>query len=52
MKMMNDMELELVAGGNNKIEKTVEAITDSGILDYAGEKILDFFRILEYIYNK
>ena len=52
MKMMNDMELEMVAGGNSKIEKTVDAIADSGILDYAADKIWEFFRVLEYIYTR
>ena len=52
MKMMNDMELNMVAGGNNKIEKTVDVIANSGILDYATGKIWDFFRVLEYIYTR
>ncbi|MBR5269580.1 MAG: hypothetical protein IKU21_03635 [Anaerotignum sp.] len=49
MKMMNDMELEMAAGGNQKIEKTVDAIANSGILDYASEKVVEVFRVLEYI---
>ena len=52
MKMMNDMELEMAAGGNNKIEKTFEVVTDNGILDYAAEKVWDFFRVLKYIYTR
>ena len=49
MKMMNDMELELVAGGNDKIEKTVDAIANSGVLDYAADMVGEAFRVLEYI---
>ena len=49
MKMMNDMELEMVAGGNDKIEKTFDAITNSGVLDYAADTISEAFRVLEYI---
>ena len=52
MKMMNDMELEMVAGGNSKIEKTVDAIADSAILDYISDKVWYFFRVLEYIYTR
>ena len=49
MKMLSDMELEMVAGGNDKVEKTFDAITNSGVLDYAADKVCEAFRVLEYI---
>ena len=49
MKMINDMELELVAGGNDKVEKTVDAIVNSDVLNYAADKVCEAFRVLEYI---
>ena len=52
MKMMNDMELEMVAGGNDKIEKTIEAAVNSDVLDYVIGKVWDFFRVLEYVYTR
>ena len=47
--MMNDMELELAAGGNDKIEKTFDAIANLGVLDYAADKIYEAYRVLKYI---
>ena len=49
MKLMNDMELEMAAGGNNSIEKTFDAVADSGILDYAADAVYEAYRVLEYI---
>ena len=52
MNLMTDMELEMVAGGNNSIEKTFDAITDSGILDYAADAVYEAYRVLEYIFTR
>ena len=50
--MVNDVELEQVAGGNDKITKTAEAVTESGILDYVADKASEAVEVLKYIWNK
>ena len=55
MNMINENELELVVGGNNKIEQTLEAVTNSDILDVVvdtvSDTVTDFFRLLAYIWE-
>ena len=40
MKMMNDMDLELVTGGN-AIEKTVDSVVNNGVVDYVVDSVCD-----------
>ena len=39
-KMMNDMDLELVTGGN-AIEKTVDSVVNNGVVDYVVDSVCD-----------
>ena len=53
MKMINDMELELVNGGNNTIEKTVDAVTNNSVVDYVVDTVADgvstAFDVIKYV---
>ena len=57
MKMMNDMELEMAAGGTNNGEFLYEGVSNAieenqPIIDVVADGAKTLWSILEYVYNK